>query len=157
MFRLFQDRNFAVFWSGNFISSVGDHVSIIAFPWLVLTLTDSPALMGLVFAAQGVPRAVFMLTGGAIVDQFSPRRVMLICNLVRLLIVCVLSWLMLSDAITVTQVFLFAIAFGLADAFYFPAANAIMPSLVEASELKDGNALVPVSYTHLTLPTIYSV
>lgn len=145
MLRLLKERNFSLFWIGNLISSIGDHVSIIAFPWLVLTLTNSPALMGLVFAAQGIPRAIFMLGGGAIVDRFSPRNVMIICNLVRLLIVSFLCWLLMYDAISVTQVFLFAIAFGFADAFYFPAANAIIPSLVETADLKDGNALVQMA------------
>ncbi|GHF14332.1 MFS transporter [Kordiimonas sediminis] len=146
MFQLFKDRNFLVFWVGNFISAVGDHVSIIAFPWLVLTLTGSPALMGLVFATQGLPRAVFMLTGGVLVDKSSPRQVMMVCNLVRLVIVLILAVLLLYGMATVMHVFLFAFAFGLADAFYFPAANAVLPSVLPASQLKDGNGLVQISY-----------
>ncbi|HAZ95256.1 MAG TPA: MFS transporter, partial [Porticoccaceae bacterium] len=64
MFRLFKDRNFVVFWFGEMVSVIGDHISLIAFPWLVLQMTNSAALTGLVFAVQGIPRAALMLAGG---------------------------------------------------------------------------------------------
>ena len=51
------------------ISVIGDQISLIAFPWLVLQMTNSAALTGLVFAVQGIPRAVLMLAGGALVDR----------------------------------------------------------------------------------------
>ncbi len=46
-------------------------------PWLVLKLTGDPFAMGSVIAVAAVPRAVFMLLGGALTDRFSPRVVML--------------------------------------------------------------------------------
>ncbi len=61
MLKLFKDRNFFTLWAGEFISVVGDHISMIAFPFLVLQLTGSPGLTALVFGVQGLPRAVLML------------------------------------------------------------------------------------------------
>jgi len=77
MLQVLKDRNFRIFWIGEFISVIGDHISMLAFPWLVLQLTGSELMMGLVFAAQGLPRAILMLMGGAVVDRTSPRKVML--------------------------------------------------------------------------------
>jgi len=73
MIKLFKDRNFSIFWFGEMISVVGDHISLLAFPWLILQMTGSALMTGLVFAVQGIPRAVLMLAGGAVVDRTSPR------------------------------------------------------------------------------------
>lgn len=142
MLHMLKDRNFLLYWLGQFISVIGDHVTVLAFPWLVLQLTGSELLMGLVFAAQGLPRAVLMLWGGALVDRTNPRSVMLWTNVLRLLFVMVLSYLLYVDQVTIELVFIVAIAFGLADAFFYPATTSIVPSLVKKEDLQAGNSLV---------------
>ncbi|MDC1477627.1 MFS transporter, partial [Porticoccaceae bacterium] len=87
MLKLFRDRNFSLFWFGEMISVVGDHISLLAFPWLVLQMTGSAALTGLVFAAQGIPRAFLLLAGGVLVDRTSPKAVMIASNALRMLLV----------------------------------------------------------------------
>ncbi|WP_262692270.1 MFS transporter [Kordiimonas aestuarii] len=142
MLQLLKDRNFLFYWLGQFVSVIGDHVTMLAFPWLVLQLTGSELLMGLVFAAQGLPRAVLMLWGGALVDRTNPRSVMLWTNILRLIFVMVLSYLLYVDSVTIELVFAIAIAFGLADAFFYPATTSMVPSLVEKDDLQAGNSLV---------------
>lgn len=142
MLQLFKDRNFLTFWLGEFVSVVGDHISMLAFPWLVLQMTGSELMMGLVFAAQGLPRAAFMLVGGAVVDRTSPRRVMLYTNIIRMALVLTLAYLLYTDNVQIGMVFALALAFGVADAFFYPAGTSILPSLVSKDRLKEGNALV---------------
>ncbi|MCJ9428103.1 MFS transporter [Kordiimonas marina] len=145
MLELFRNRNFLVFWIGQFVSVVGDHVSLIAFPWLTLQLTGSPAMTGLVYAVQGLPRAVLLLAGGAVVDRTSPRAVMLVSNLLRAMLVLALAWLITMDRADITLVFIMALAFGLVDAFFYPAQNAILPSLVSKEQLQAGNAVIQMT------------
>lgn len=145
MLHLLKDRNFLFYWLGQFVSVIGDHVSMLAFPWLVLQLTGSELLMGLVFAAQGLPRAALMLWGGALVDRTNPRSVMLWTNLLRLVLVMVLSYLLYIDTVTIGVVFAMAIAFGLADAFFYPATTSMVPGLVKKEHLQTGNSLVQTS------------
>lgn len=142
MLKLFRDRNFFTLWLGEFVSVIGDHISLIAFPFLVLQLTGSPALTAFVFAAQGLPRAVLMLVGGAIVDRTSPRNVMLVTNLLRCALVFLLAYLIYIDQASLTIIFVIAIAFGLADAFFYPAATSVVPSVVAKEDLKAGNAIM---------------
>lgn len=142
MLKLFKDRNFAIYWIGEFVSVVGDHISMIAFPFLVLQLTGSPALTAFVFAAQGLPRAVMMLVGGAVVDRTSPKLVMIASNLVRCLLIMLLAYLLYIDQISLPIIFTVALLFGLADAFFYPANTAMVPSVVAKEDLKEGNALV---------------
>jgi len=145
MLHLLKERNFLIFYLGHIVSVIGDHVTLIAFPWLVLQMTGSPAMTGLVFAVQGIPRAVLMLWGGAAVDRYSPRLVMVISHAVRLVIVAVASWLIFVDLADLSAVFILAAIFGVADAFVFPASNAILPSLVKKEDLTPGNALVQMA------------
>ena len=142
MLQLFKQRNFSLFWFGEMASVIGDHISLIAFPWLVLQMTDSAALTGLVFAVQGIPRAILMLAGGAVVDRTSPRLVILITNGLRMLLVMALAYMIYQDTVEVGTVFMMAFAFGIADAFFYPASTSIIPSLVSRDELQAGNAIL---------------
>ena len=63
-------RDFRLLWLGQGISLLGDQFGLIALPWLVLQLTGDAFAMGLVLAIAGVPRAIFMLFGGALTDRF---------------------------------------------------------------------------------------
>ncbi|HLO16568.1 MAG TPA: MFS transporter, partial [Anaerolineales bacterium] len=75
LLRLLSLRDFRQLWSSQAIGRMGDQFYLVALPWLVLKLTNDPLAMGLVLATASVPRAVFMLVGGALTDRFSPRQV----------------------------------------------------------------------------------
>src|SRR5690349_6874969 len=61
-------RNFRLLWIGEGISLLGDQFYMIALPWLVLSLTGNALAVGAVMAIAGIPRALFMLIGGALTD-----------------------------------------------------------------------------------------
>ena len=142
MLDVLRNRNFRVLWAGEGISVLGDQFYLIALPWLVLQLTGDSLAMGTVLATAGIPRALFMLVGGALTDRLSPRRLMLASNLFRLALVTVLSALVFGGAIQLWMLYAFALLFGLADAFFYPAQNAIVPQLVGSKQLQAGNALI---------------
>lgn len=110
-------------------------------PWLVLKLTNDPLVMGTVIAVAAVPRAVFMLIGGAVTDTYSPRVVMLVSNLVRMCLVLLLASFTFMEQIDVVMIYGIAFTFGLADAFMFPAASAFPPRLLPPERLAAGNSL----------------
>jgi MFS family permease len=86
MARVLALRDFRLLFAGSATSLLGDQFALIATPWLVLKLTGDPLALGLVLALEGLPRAVFMLLGGAITDRLSPRLVMLISDFTRLIL-----------------------------------------------------------------------
>ncbi len=135
-------RNFRLLWIGESISLLGDQFTLIAYPWLVLQLTGDALILGTVMALMGIPRALFMLIGGALVDRFSPRTIMLLTNAARLVLVAILAGLALTDAIQTWMLYAFALAFGLADAFYFPGQSSIVPQILEKDQLQSGNTIV---------------
>jgi len=77
-------RDFRLLFAGAATSLLGDQFALIATPWLTLKLTGDPLVIGLVLALGGIPRAVFMLLGGAVTDLFpapdpaSPRTLMIL-------------------------------------------------------------------------------
>lgn len=139
---ILSNRDFRLLWAGEAISVLGDQFYMIALPWLVLQLTGDALAMGTVLATAGIPRALFMLLGGAITDRFSPRTVMLGSNMVRMLLVSLLALLVLLGSAQLWMLYLFALAFGLADAFFYPAQSAIVPRIVDSKHLQSANALV---------------
>jgi MFS family permease len=128
-------------WAGQAVSSLGDQFALVALPWLALVLTGSALALGGVLAVMAVPRAALMLLGGVYVDRLSPRRVMLLSNAARLIAVTALAVIVLAGDVTLAMVYMFALVFGVADAFFFPAQQAIIPALVEPTEIPAANAI----------------
>lgn len=138
---LFANRNFALLFGGSTISAIGDQFTLVALPWLVLKLTGDPAALGLVLAAMALPRAAFMLIGGAVVDRMSPRRVLLVARGINALLVSLLAVLVLAGAIQMWMIYALALGIGLSTAFAYPAGSAILPQLIQPLQLQPANAL----------------
>ena len=135
-------RDFRLLFTGEGISLLGDQFYFIALPWLVLELTGSATVLGVVLALQGIPRAAFMLVGGAVTDRLSPRRVMIGSNVARLALVSLLAALVLSSVVSTWMLLVIALAYGVADGFFFPAQSAIVPQLALVDQLSAANAFV---------------
>lgn len=81
-----RDRNFLVFWGTQTFSVLGDSFSVIAFPLLMLEATGSLLQMGLLTSVMAVGSLSMGLVGGAIVDRFDRRRLLIACDVARLLL-----------------------------------------------------------------------
>ena len=138
----FSVRDFRLLWVGEAVSSLGDQFALIALPWLALVMTGSGLALGGVLALMAIPRALFMLIGGVSVDRLSPRRVMIGSNAVRLVAVTVLGVVVLAGLAELWMLYVFALVFGVADAFFFPAQTSIVPQLVEPEQLQRANGIV---------------
>ena len=139
----FAVRDFRLLWVGEAVSALGDQFALIALPWLALVLTGSGLALGSVLALMAVPRVLLMLVGGVSVDRLSPRRVMLASNAVRLIAVAALGVVVLAGAAELWMLYAFALIFGVADAFFFPAQTSIVPQLVEPDQLQRANGITP--------------
>jgi MFS family permease len=129
-------------WIGSTISLLGDQFYLVALPWLVLQLTGSGLALGTVLMTTAIPRAVLMLAGGAVSDRFSARRVLIASALARMLLVGVVAALIQLGVVQLWHLYLLTFAFGVADAFSLPAGQALIPTLVEPSQLGPANALM---------------
>jgi MFS family permease len=135
-------RDFRLLFTGETVSVLGDQFHFVALTWLALQLTGSGLALGTVLMTAAIPRAVFMLVGGAFSDRFSPRTLMLASNAIRAVVVGVLAALVIGGRAELWHLYVFAAIFGVVDAFFYPALNTIVPMLVPERQLAPANALV---------------
>ncbi|KQO25405.1 MFS transporter [Acidovorax sp. Leaf76] len=138
---MFKDRNFRWLTGGAFLSMLGDQFTLIALPWLVLQMTGDTLVLGTVLALISVPRALFILIGGALVDRHSPKQVLMITKYINLVLLAVLAVLVLAGSLTLWMVYALSLGIGLATAFSIPAGVAMMPHVVARHQLQAANGV----------------
>lgn len=136
------DRDFRWLLGGGVISMLGDQFTLIAIPWLVLALTGDPVVLGTVLGVMNLPRAVFILVGGAIVDRYSPKSVLMLTKYVNTLLLGLLAVLVLSGGMTVALLYPLVLAIGLASAFSIPSGTSILPRVVAGDLLPAANGMM---------------
>ena len=138
-------RNFALLWSGQTISVVGNGMFTIALPLEVLRLTRSPLDLALVLAARTIPSIVLLLIGGTVVDRLSRRAVMLASDAICALALAVLTVLAVAHAEPLSVFLVLAVILGAASAFFRPASTAIVRDLLPEDLLMPANSLSSLS------------
>jgi len=127
---------------GALISTLGDQFTLIALPWLVLQISADTLALGLVLAVMSVPRALFILVGGAVVDRHSPARVLVVAKLAQCLLLAVLALALHGAVLRLWMVYVLALGLGLATAFSYPAGSSILPRCLPAQLLRPANSLL---------------
>ena len=135
-------RNFRLLWIGESISLLGDQFHLIALSWLTLQITGSGLALGTVLMVGAIPRAAFMLFGGALSDILSPRRIMIVSNISRAIVVAIIAFIVFFEVVELWHLYLLSITFGIADSFFHPAFNALIPRVVDKDKLEAGNAIL---------------
>src|SRR5262245_10485777 len=140
MSKVFSIPDFRLLWIGSTTSILGDQFAFIATPWLVLQLTNDPLVLGTVLALEGIPRAIFILIGGAITDRFSPRTIMLTADIIRMILTALMALVIFIGIVKLWMLYAFGLAFGLVAGFAIPASNSMVPMLVPEDDLQAGNS-----------------
>lgn len=138
---LWRDPSMRWLLAGSFVSLVGDQFTLIALPWAALQLSGDPLVLGLVLAMVGVPRAAFILFGGAFVDRYSPRRVLMLTKHANTVLLGGLALGIATGTLSVAGLGALALGIGIASAFSIPAATSMLPQVVERVQLPAANAL----------------
>jgi MFS family permease len=150
-----RNSNFRRLWMGSAISFLGDQFYLVALPWVVLQRTGSAVAMGTILMAAAIPRAVLMLLGGALTDRISPRKIMMGTASARTVFVAAIGVLLWFGVLQIWELYVLGFAFGVADAFSFPAASAYLPSLVQREQLIAANSVSQTTsqITSIAAPT----
>jgi MFS family permease len=140
-FASLRHRNFRLFFVGQFISLIGTWMQRIAQAWLVLVLTDSPFLLGLVGALQWLPVLLLSLLGGAAADRMSKRTLIIVTQTLQMLQAFALGLLIFTGTIRFWHVAVLAVVLGLTAAFDIPTRQAFIFEMVEGADLMNAVAL----------------
>jgi MFS family permease len=123
-------------WIGQVLSDTGTNAALIAYPLLILALTHSPALAGVVGTLRLVVQLLLGLPGGAVSDRLDRRLTMIACDSVRAVVLVGLGVLVLMHLASWQVVLVIALVDGAANVLFDPAATAALPVIVADEQLE---------------------
>jgi predicted MFS family arabinose efflux permease len=139
------ERDFRLLFAGRTISRLGGSFSAVALAFAILEIGGGAGEVGLVFACFAVSQFLFVLFGGVWSDRLPRNRVMVGANLVEGAVQLAAATLVLTGTAEVWHIAVLAFGNGLAQAFFFPASQGIVPQLVSPGRLQEANALLRLS------------
>lgn len=142
---MLRDGTFLRFWAGSSVSTIGNQVTVLALPWLVLQLTQSPFQLGIVGALEFVPFLVFGLIVGVYADRWDRRLILLVADLVRFLVLASVPLAALLHVLTLVQLYLVAFIAGTARVWFEVAHYSLIPALVSPARVVEANSSLEVT------------
>jgi len=139
--RALRNRDFRLFWAGNFLSNIGTWMQNVAQGWLVLQLTNSPFWLGVVGFASTIPILLFALIGGVIADHVNKRKLLIVTQSAMMVFAFAMAVLAYLNIITVRDVALLAAGTGIAMSLNTPTYQALVPRLIPREDLINAVAL----------------
>ena len=154
---LWRSRSFMLLWGGQTVSEVGSSITLLALPLTaVVVLRASTFQVGLLSAASTAAFALIALPAGAIVDRYVKRRIMIWCDLARMLIIGSVPVTAAAGALTMAQLYAVAVTAGVGTVFFDVCYQSYLPVVVEPAQLLDGNGKLGAtqSFAQVTGPGI---
>jgi MFS family permease len=139
------ERQFRLLWLGRVASGIGDALVPVALTFAVLSIHRSATALGAVLAAFTIARVVFTLAGGVIADRLSRKTIILGCDVVRGTVEAFTAVMLLTHNMTLPLFLVTGAVFGMASAFFGPAADGLVPQTIGREHLPQANALLNVS------------
>lgn len=134
-------RPFALLWTGQVASRLGDNLYRIALAWWVLEKTGSATAMGTVLVLSQIPMLLFLLVGGVVVDRLPRIRIMFIADILNGIVVLAITVFATLDLLQIWHIYIASVLFGLVEAFFFPAYQAVVPQITPPELLTSANSL----------------
>lgn len=144
---LWRNRDYLLLWCGQTVNVIGTQVSQIAYPLLVLALTQSPAQAGFVAAARTVPWLVFALPAGVLVDRFNRKRVMILCSAGSALALASIALAYALNVLTIWQIVGVSFVEGTFGLVFGLAASSALPHIVTKEQLPTAVAQQNAQYS----------
>ncbi|MFN2187156.1 MAG: MFS transporter [Candidatus Promineifilaceae bacterium] len=141
-FAVFKRRDFTLMWLGQLVDTIGSSLTSLAASILIYRETGSAASVGLMLIATAAPGLIFGLFAGVIVDRYDRKRIMILANLIRAILVFLIpvlvplntAWLYVLVALTSTV-----------GQFFDPAHESVLPEIAPDEELAAANSLMAIS------------
>lgn len=139
-------RDFRWLLASSWTSNVGDGVALAAAPLLIASMTSSPILVAAGAILQFLPWLLFGLHAGAIADRFDRRRLVMVANAARAVVLAGLCVFLLTGTANIWIVLAVAFLYGTAEVFVDTAGSTLLPMLVKPADLGIGNARLQAGY-----------
>ncbi|HSY78448.1 MAG TPA: MFS transporter [Verrucomicrobiae bacterium] len=140
-FRALRHRNFRLFFVGQLISLIGTWMQMVAQSWLVLKLSNSPLMLGIVSFAGFMPIVLVALFAGVVVDHVDRRRLIIGAQTLLMINAFVLGILTWTGVVKVEYVIVLAALNGFVSSFDMPGRQAFVVEMVGREDLPNAIAM----------------
>ena len=150
MFAIFRKRDFSLMWLAQLISTIGESLTDLAAAILIFQITDSAFAVGAVLMVTAIPTLFVGLFAGVFVDRFDKKRILLLANLLRGIIVlgipgAYLAFMPGNQDLFVISLYSLIFLSATVRQFFDPAWEAVLPEIATEEELTQANSFLAVS------------
>jgi len=139
-------HNFRWLMASSWTTNIGDGIALAAGPLLVASQTREPFLVALAALLQRLPWLLFGLVAGAIADRLDRRRVVIVADLLRSLVLAVLCLTIVSDQVSIAVVLTAMFVLGVAEVFADTTSSTLLPMFVDKDDLGVGQARLQAGF-----------
>ena len=132
-------RRFRWLLASSWTSNIGDGIAVAAGPLLVASQTDSAFLVALAALVQKLPWLAFGLWAGALADRLDRRKVVMVADTLRSLVIAALCVTIFTGRTNITVVLIAMLLYGVAEVFADTTTSTLLPMLVAKADLGTGN------------------
>lgn len=139
--RALSDPGFRLYFVGQLGTQIAVWTQRVAQAWLVLVISDSPAVLGSVIALQFAPLLLLSFVSGSVADRLPKKLLLRVVYIALFAISALFAVLTLAGWIELWHIYVLALLFGLATAFERPAVQALLGLLVRPADLQSALGL----------------
>lgn len=135
-------RNFRWLFAAATASNLGDGVLLAAGPLLVASITRDPLAISIAVFAQRLPWLMFGLLAGGVVDRVDRRKLVIMADIVRALVLGGLILFLVTDQVSLLAVYAVFFLLGTAETFADNAASTLTVAVVPRAQLGIANSRI---------------
>ena len=138
---ILKNKNFMFLFTAKLISQLGDAIYNIAIGWYILATTKSSIAMSIYISVGTVVYVLMGPFGGVIADRLERKQLIIWMDIIRGVVIAFTGLLMY---VHIQSIWLFCIAsaiLSVCGAIFVPASNALIPNIVENSQLTKANSM----------------
>lgn len=137
---LYRHPPFLLLWLASVASGLGLAVAMLAETWYAVKVLQLKAELGYLMLAGSLPRIALMALGGVLADRWPRARIMAGSFALRALLLGLMTWAAAQQQLDLSLLIVLAAGFGMLDALFWPARDAMLPAIVPAAQLGQANA-----------------
>ena len=151
--------NYRLWFLGQLVSLVGTWMQTTAQGFFIYQLTGSPAYLGIVGFAAGVPSWFLMLYGGVIADRFPRRTLLMLANTGQMIFAFALTALVATKLVEPWHIVVLAFLSGIVNAFDAPARISFVREMVDREHMSNAIAMNSTMFQMATVvgPTVAGI
>lgn len=144
-------KDFRLLWIGQFVSTTGNQMMIVALNWHIYVLTKSAFALGMLGLMRFVPIVIFSLIAGNIADSHDRKKIQLYSALIMGILSAVLAFLTFHGTVNATQIYILTLLTAIFSSFETPARQAFVPNLVKREHLSNALSLNIIMWQTATI------